>query len=110
MRTLPGAGFAADGRGDGESAAASSPAFPEDPEHGKQLIPRGCQKMPAKKPRRDGSIFGPPTVLISPAWKVKLFGGSWGQGMDGESKPESGEAWSKRAAREANLREYYNGG
>lgn len=80
MRTLPGAGFAADGRGDGERAAASSPAFPEDPEHGKQLISRGCQKMPAKKPRCDGSIFGPPTVLISPAWKVKFFGGELGRG------------------------------
>jgi hypothetical protein len=39
MADVPGGAFA-EGRGDGERAAGSSPAFPDDPEHGKQLISR----------------------------------------------------------------------
>ncbi len=66
MRDSPGAALAA-GRGPGESAAtllASTPPFPDDPEHGKQLISlpvlelearAQTEKMPADPPINSSS-------------------------------------------------------
>uniref|UniRef100_A0A0A9HPA9 Uncharacterized protein n=1 Tax=Arundo donax TaxID=35708 RepID=A0A0A9HPA9_ARUDO len=52
-----GAAFAA-GRGDGENAAMPLASFPDEPEHGKQLIspfPNTIQQMPGSAPRNFSS-------------------------------------------------------
>jgi len=103
-RVLPGAAFAA-GRGVGESAAKLLASFPDEPEHGKQLISTFLNtdtqflRMPANPPRnpaQDSSFpLHRPISPVKPAEFGEISGRPAGKRERGRGSEDWGSVINK---------------